>query len=111
MFRCKRFFFTCKDIDVPLQAIFLHLQGRRCSVASDFCSLARASMFPLQAIFVRLHPCSPSAPPRSNLTGRRGRLHCLRMAKTVEIPDQLHEAVEKRAREEGVSVAQFISRE
>jgi len=38
-------------------------------------------------------------------------LHCLRMAKTVEIPDELHEAVEKRAREEGVSVAQFISRE
>ena len=38
-------------------------------------------------------------------------MHCLRMAKTVEIPDELHEAVEKRAREEGVSVAQFISRE
>ena len=33
------------------------------------------------------------------------------MAKTVEIPDELHEAVERRAREEGVSVAQFVSRE
>jgi hypothetical protein len=40
-----------------------------------------------------------------------GWLHCLRMAKTVEIPDELHEALEARARAEGVSVPDMVARE
>jgi negative regulator of replication initiation len=33
------------------------------------------------------------------------------MAKTVEIPDQLHEALEARARAEGVSLPDIVARE
>ena len=33
------------------------------------------------------------------------------MAKTVEVPDQLHDALVSRAQEEGVSVADLIARE
>ncbi|HEX2212904.1 MAG TPA: hypothetical protein VHH12_05525 [Mycobacterium sp.] len=33
------------------------------------------------------------------------------MAKTVEIPDELHDALEARPRAEGVSVSQFVARE
>jgi putative heme iron utilization protein len=40
-----------------------------------------------------------------------GWLHCLRMAKTVEIPDELHEALAARARAEGVSVPDMVARE
>ncbi len=33
------------------------------------------------------------------------------MAKTVEIPDQLHDALIERARKEGVSVSDLVARE
>jgi hypothetical protein len=53
----------------------------------------------------------PQATAREQFDRAEGRLHCLRMAKTVEIPDELHEALAARAKAEGVSVPDIVARE
>ena len=43
------------------------------------------------------------------LTGREGGCIVLHMGKTVEIPDELHEQLAKRAQKEGMTVADYLA--